>query len=104
MYVGDLMGFEDSAKSLDFEGTVVGLIISAFGFVAALFWKDAITDLIDSFVPTGEGMTYKFVAAVLVTILAVVAIFVLVKYVTRIDDKLKEKAIKVKSRVKKRGK
>ena len=95
------MGFEDSAKSLDFEGTVVGLIISAFGFVAALFWKDAITGLIDTFVPTGEGVTYKFIAAILVTVLAVVAIFVLVRYVTRIDDKLKEKASKVKGKVRK---
>lgn len=95
------MGFEDSAKSLDFEGTVVGLIVSAFGFVAALFWKDAITDLIDSFVPTGEGVTYKFIAAILVTVLAVVAIFVLVRYVTRIDDKLKEKAAKVRGKVRK---
>jgi hypothetical protein len=93
-----MMSFEDSAKSLDFEGTIVGLIISAFGFVAALFWKDAITELIDSFVPTGEGVTYKFIAAILVTVLAVVAIFVLVRYVTRIDDKLREKALKGKAR------
>ncbi len=90
------MGFEDSAKKLDFEGTLIGLIVSAFGLVAALFWKDAITELIETFVPSGEGLTYKFAAAMIVTVIAVVAIFVLVRYVAGIDDKLKEKAAKVK--------
>ncbi len=92
------MGFEDSAKRLDFEGTLVGLIVSAFGLVAALFWKDAITELIDTFVPAGEGVTYKFAAAMLVTVIAVVAIFVLVRYVAGIDDRLRQKAAKIKGK------
>lgn len=92
------MGFEESAKSLDFEGTVVGLIVSAFGFVAALFWRDAITEFIDKIVPAGEGLTYKFLVAIIVTILAVVTIYILVRYVTRIDDKLRERAMTAKKR------
>jgi len=70
------MGVEDKAQSLDIKGVVLGLIISSFSFVMALFWKDAIKETIDSFVPEGEGLTYMYIAAIIVTIISVIAIYV----------------------------
>ncbi len=74
-----MAGVEEHAESFNVAGAVGALIISAFGFVAALFWRDAIKDLINEFVPEGQGIIYSFIAAILVTIIAVIAIFVVKK-------------------------
>ena len=74
------MGIEEQAKSLDFRGVVVSLIVSAFAFVAALFWRDAISAFIEEIVPEGQGMIYQFGVAVFVTIIAVIAIYVVSRY------------------------
>jgi|GEM_PF-1071865 len=76
------MSVEEKAKMLDIKGTMLTLIISAFGFVAALFWRDAIQDAIAKFVPEGEGLVYSFGAAIIVTIIAVIVIFLMSKYMT----------------------
>ena len=54
--------------------------MSAFGFMIALFWRDAITATINKVIPEGEGLTYQFSVAILVTLIAVVAIFIISKY------------------------
>jgi hypothetical protein len=74
------MGVEDKAKTLDLKGVVLGLIISSFSFVMALFWRDAIRETINEFVPEGEGLVYLYIAAILVTIISVAAIFIMSKY------------------------
>ncbi|MBL7206180.1 MAG: hypothetical protein ISS36_01115 [Candidatus Aenigmarchaeota archaeon] len=74
-----MAGIEEHAKSLNIKAALSTLIISAFGFAAALFWKDAIKDLINTVLPEGEGLAYSFTAAILVSVLAVVMIFVLSK-------------------------
>jgi hypothetical protein len=79
------MSVEEKAATLDMKGVMVSLIVSAFGFVAALFWKDAIQAMIESIVPEGEGVLYQFGAAVLVTIIAVVAIYIVSKHFTKIN-------------------
>lgn len=78
---------EEHAKSLNVKAVMVSLIISSFGFVAALFWRDAIKELIDSLVPEGQGVIYSFGVAIAVTIIAVVAIFFVANYLTRLDIK-----------------
>jgi len=93
---------EEEARRLNFEAVIVSLIVSGFGFVAALFWIDAIKSLIEEIVPEGQGLTYQFAAAVFVTIIAVLAIYITTRYLTRIDDTLKEKAKLAKERVRKR--
>jgi uncharacterized membrane protein YbhN (UPF0104 family) len=81
------MSLEEQAKTLDFTGVVVSLIVSAFGFVAALFWRDAIKAFIDEVVPAGEGLAFQFYAAIIVTVIAVVAIYVVSKYLSKIQLK-----------------
>ena len=95
--------FEEHAAKLDVKSIVVTMILSALGFLTALAWRDAIRDTIDLFVPTGEGLTFTYFAAILVTIIAVVVTFVLVKLqkANLIPDHL-EKKIKGKLRKKKK--
>jgi ATP/ADP translocase len=122
------MGVEDKAKSLDLKGVMLGLIISSFSFVMALFWRDAIKETIVKFVPEGEGLTYMYIAAIIVTAISVTAIYVASWYMKRsiirgtisktlskearektkkrlygIDNKLIGRDIKIRNRKKKQG-
>lgn len=74
---------EEQAKALNFKAVIVSLIVSSFGFVAALFWRDAVKELIAEFVPEGEGVIYSFGVAILVTIIAVLVIYFVVNHLNR---------------------
>ena len=54
-------------------------IVTAFTIAAALIWKDVITEFIESVVPTGNTLTYKLIAAVVATVLVIIAIYVLLE-------------------------
>ena len=54
-------------------------IVTAFTIAAALIWKDVITEFIESVVPAGNTLMYKFIAAVVATLLVIVAIYVLLE-------------------------
>jgi small-conductance mechanosensitive channel len=58
-------------------GTIVTLITSAFSFVAALAWNDAINNAINSLIPSANKTTVSVLRALAVTIIAVVAVVVL---------------------------
>ena len=80
-----MANIEEEAKSLNIKAVMISLIISSFGFVAALFWRDAIKEFITKLVPEGQGLLYSFGAAIIVTIIAVVAIYFTANYLTRLD-------------------
>ena len=80
-----MASIEEQAKSLDIKSVVVSLIVSAFGFVAALFWRDAIKAFIEEVVPQGDSLTAQFTAAIIVTVIAVAAIYIVSKYLTRVS-------------------
>ena len=52
--------------------TILGLITTAFSFVAGLAWNDAIQKLIETFIGTGDALPSLFTYAITVTIVAVV--------------------------------
>jgi hypothetical protein len=54
-------------------------IITAFTIAAALIWKDVIVEFIAIIVPPGEELFYKFIAAVIATIFAAIAIYLIMK-------------------------
>lgn len=54
-------------------------IVTAFTIAAALIWKDVITDLINIIVPPGEEIFYKITAAIIATILVIIAIYIILK-------------------------
>jgi hypothetical protein len=74
------MGVEDEAAKLNFRNVVATAVISSFGFVIALFWRDAISETIKKLIPEGEGLFYNYVAAVIVTIIAVIVIYFVSKF------------------------
>ena len=106
------MAFEEHAASLDIKGIVITMILSALGFLVALQWRDAIKSTIDILVPAGEGLTYTYTATILVTVIAVIATFVLIKlkdvdifpdkYENRMKGGVRRRASKVKGRVRRK--
>jgi hypothetical protein len=103
--------FEEAAAKLDIKSIIVTMILSAFGFLVALQWRDAIKGTIDLLLPGGEGLVYTYMAAILVTIFAVIVTFVLIKfqqadiipdrYEHRIKNGVKKRAKRVKGKVRK---
>lgn len=62
---------------------VATLMASAFALVAALFWNDAIKAMINAYMPAAESWPYMMLSAVIVTVIAVIAIVLITKYVGR---------------------
>ena len=48
--------------------TILGLITTAFAFVAGLAWNDAIQKLIEQFIGTGDALPSLFIYAIVVTV------------------------------------
>ncbi len=63
-----------------FRATLLTLVASAFGFVAALFWNDAIRAGIETLLPPAQSLSYKFTAAIFATAISVIVIYLLSKY------------------------
>ena len=74
------MGVEDAATNMNFRNVIATALISSFGFLIALFWRDAVTATINKFLPEGEGLAYQYLMAVVVTIIAVIVIFIIARY------------------------
>ena|SRR3989338_436362 len=100
---------EESIQKMDFRAIVFTAIITALSFVVGLFWRDAIADTINSIIPEGEGLFFKYLAAVIATIIVVIFAYILVraqnlkieKLVKRLDDMEKKGAARRKNTVKK---
>jgi len=66
-------------KKITIGGIIKTSIVSAFTIATALIWKEVILDAIESFFPTGDILLYEFFAAIIATILVVVAIYLILK-------------------------
>ncbi len=58
--------------------TINASLISAFTIAAALIWKDVITDFIHILVPQQDELFFKFIAAVLASLVVVIGIYMLI--------------------------
>ena len=58
-----------------FRERTLMIVTTAFGVVAALFWQKAISDLIRTYIPDSGIWQYELFAALLVTAMAVTAIY-----------------------------
>jgi len=65
---------EESRKiHREVQGRTIGYILTALGLVAGLAWNEAITAIIQHFLPLGkDGIWAKLVYAVIITILVVI--------------------------------
>ena len=68
--------------------TILGLITTAFAFVAGLAWNDAIQKLIEEFVGTGSAVSSLFTYAIIVTIIAVIVTVLLARFAARMGIEL----------------
>lgn len=59
--------------------TILGLITTAFAFVAGLAWNNAIQALIEQFVGAGNALTSLFTYAIIVTVIAVIVTVILAR-------------------------
>ena len=62
-----------------FRTTMLTVVGGAFAFVMALFWNDAIKETINAIVPANQTLLYKYLAAAVVTLIGVLAVFALTK-------------------------
>ena len=71
--------YEEKVQKLtDIRTLVLTSIVSALALVVGLFWNDAIRAAIEQIVPAGEGLSYKFLAAIIVTIVVMIIIYILI--------------------------
>lgn len=70
--------------------TMMGLISTAFAFVAGLAWNDAIQKLIESVFTAGNALTGLLIYAIIVTIIAVIATVLLAKAASKMGIELEE--------------
>ena len=68
--------------------TILGLITTAFAFVAGLAWNDAIQKLIEQFIGTGDALPSLFIYAIVVTIVAVLVTVLLARVAGRMGIEL----------------
>ena len=71
--------FEKAVGELKLKDIVVSSILTGLGFLVALTWRDAIQQTINFFVPTGDGLLYLYLAAIIVTGVAVAIGYILVR-------------------------
>ena len=64
---------------LTIESIIKTSIVSAFTIAAALIWKDVIVDIINYIVPPQAQLLYKFIAAIIATLIAIMGIYILLK-------------------------
>ena len=67
---------------------IVGYIVGALGLVAGLAWNDAIRALIEYVFPMDQGSVWaKFIYAALVSVILIVAAYLIVRWAGRDEDK-----------------
>ncbi len=70
--------------------TILGLITTAFAFVAGLAWNDAIQALIAEIVGQGEALSSLFTYAIIVTIIAVIVTVLIARFAARLGIEIEE--------------
>ena len=70
--------------------TILGLITTAFAFVAGLAWNDAIQKLIEQFIGTGDALPSLFTYAIVVTVVAVIVTVLLARVAGIMGIELRE--------------
>ena len=68
--------------------TILGLITTAFAFVAGLAWNNAIQALIEQFVGKGNALTSLFSYAIIVTIIAVIVTVLIARFAAKLGIEL----------------
>ena len=86
--------FSENVEKLNVRGIVMASIMTAFGLVVALSWKDAINALVARIIPSGNGdsLLSLFITASAVTLLVVVLASVALRINRRLEGQLERMA------------
>ena len=89
----------EELKTLNIKTIMITTILSAFSFLVALTWRDAIRKTLNTFLPEGEGLYYDYLAAIIITMIAVAVTYTLLHIQKRdiIPDKIEKKKDRNKS-------
>ena len=71
----DLVIYRGEKMSLELRKQIATLITGAFGFVSAIVWKDAIMAWMAPLLESGSGAYMLTIVAFIVTIVAVIATY-----------------------------
>lgn len=70
--------------------TIITLVTTAFALVAGLAWNEAISKLIETFLPADSALTGMILYAVVVTVIAVVVTILLGRMAGRMGVELED--------------
>ena len=86
--------FKENVEKLNVRGIVMASIMTAFGLVVALSWKDAINALVARIIPSGDAnsLLSLFITASAVTLLVVVLASVVLRTNHRLEGQLERMA------------
>lgn len=86
--------FRENVEKLNIRGIVMASIMTAFGLVVALSWKDAINALVARIIPSGDAnsLLSLFITASAVTLLVVVLASVVLRINRRLECQLERMA------------
>ena len=86
--------FRENVEKLNVRGIVMASMMTAFGLVVALSWKDAINALVARIIPSGDAnfLLSLFITASAVTLLVVVLASVVLRINRRLEGQLERMA------------
>tara|TARA_B110000438_G_scaffold278342_1_gene301799 strand:- start:49 stop:357 length:309 start_codon:yes stop_codon:yes gene_type:complete len=86
--------FKENIEKLNIRGIVMSSVMTAFGLVVALSWKDAINGLVTRILPSGntDSLLSLFITAAAVTLLVVVLASVALRINRRLEGQLERMA------------
>ena len=74
----------------EFKKQLTIALLAAFAFLIALTWRDFISEVINKLIPVlgiqNQAYIFKFIAAALVTIIAVIGIIIVSKYLSEKEE------------------
>ena len=79
------MAIEQEIEKLNIRGVILTSVLTAFGFVIALLWRDAVMKSIEYLKPQEESLLWIYFSALLVTIILTFAGYLLVKINQRFE-------------------
>jgi uncharacterized protein YacL len=82
--------FKEHIEKLNIRGIIMSSVMTAFGLVVALSWKDAINELVSSIIPNSgnNSLLGMFITALAVTILVSALATFALKFNKRLEQQL----------------
>ena len=85
-----MSNFEENVEKLNIRGIILSSVMTAFGLVVALAWKDTINATVTYLMPDNDDGTLKgmYITAVAVTVLVMGLAILVLKVNTRVEKEI----------------